>query len=80
MYLKSPAQLAAKAPAPRLTPTEQRVLARVKAKIERIRRDLLYARGLTQEGMRHVCFRPAPRLLSIGALTASQNRDRQRLG
>jgi len=44
----SPAQLAAKAPAPRLTVAEQRVLARVKAKIERIRRDLLRDKGLTQ--------------------------------
>ncbi len=45
----SPLQLAAKAPAPRLTPTEQRILLRAKAKIERIRQDLLTARGLTEE-------------------------------
>jgi len=44
-----PVQLTAKAPAPCLTPAEQRVLARAKAKIERIRRDLLHAKGLTQE-------------------------------
>lgn len=45
----TPLQLSAKAPAPRLTPTEQRSLLRAKAKIERIRRDLLTARGLTDE-------------------------------
>ena len=45
----TPLQLAAKAPAPRLTPAEQRVLLRAKAKIERMREDLLTARGLTEE-------------------------------
>ena len=45
----TPKQLAAKAPAPRLTPAEQRMLARAKAKIERIQRDLLHATGLTAE-------------------------------
>ena len=45
--LLSPLQLAAKAPAPRLTLTEQRTLARAKLKIERIRRDLLHSKGLT---------------------------------
>lgn len=45
----TPMQLAAKAPAPRLTPAEQRTLARAQVKIERIRRDLLHARGLTTE-------------------------------
>lgn len=45
----TPLQLAAKAPAPRLTPAEQRILLRAKGKIERIRRDLLTARGLTEE-------------------------------
>ena len=43
----TPMQLAAKVPAARLTPAEQRTLARAKAKIERIRQDLLRARGLT---------------------------------
>ncbi len=45
----TPKQLAAKAPAPRLTPAEQRALVRAKAKIERIQRDLLHAQGLTKE-------------------------------
>ncbi len=45
----TPLQLAAKAPAPRMTPVEQRTLLRAKAKIERIRQDLLKARGLTDE-------------------------------
>lgn len=36
-------------PAPRLTPAEQRTRARAQAKIERIRRDLLHAKGLTTE-------------------------------
>lgn len=43
----TPRLLAAKAPAPRLTSAEQRTLARAKAKIERIQRDLLHAKGLT---------------------------------
>jgi len=45
----TPLQLAAKAPAPRLTSAEQRTLLRAKAKIERIREDFLMARGLTDE-------------------------------
>ena len=45
----TPKQLAAKAPAPRLAPAEQRTLARAKAKIERIQRDILHATGLTEE-------------------------------
>jgi len=45
----SPVQLTAKAPTARLTAAEQRVLARAKAKIERIRSDLLHAKGLSQE-------------------------------
>jgi len=45
----TPLQLAAKAPAPRLTPPEQRVLLRAKAKIERIRQDLLAAKGLADQ-------------------------------
>lgn len=45
----APLQLAAKAPAPRLTQAEQRILHRAKAKIERIRHDLLTARGLTDD-------------------------------
>ena len=43
----TPKQLAAKAPAPRLTSAEQRTLARAKTKIEGIQRDLLHATGLT---------------------------------
>lgn len=45
----TPLQLAAKAPAAQLTPAEQRRLFRAKAKIERIRRDLLTTKGLTDE-------------------------------
>lgn len=45
----APLRLSAKAPAPRLTPAEQRALLRAKAKIERIQRDLLTAKGLTHE-------------------------------
>ena len=48
----TPKQLAAKAPAPRLTPAEQRILARAKAKIERIQQDLSHAKGLTEEEAR----------------------------
>ncbi len=47
--LLTPLQLAAKAPAPHLTPVEQRILLRAKGKIERIRQDLLVARGLTEQ-------------------------------
>lgn len=43
----APLQLTAKAPAPRLTVAEQRLLARARAKVERIQRDLASARGLT---------------------------------
>lgn len=43
----TPMQLAPKVPASGLTPAEQRALARAKAKIERIRKDLLNAKGLT---------------------------------
>ncbi len=43
----TPRQLAAKAPAPRLTSAEQRALSRAKAKIERIQHDFLHAKGLT---------------------------------
>ncbi len=45
----TPKQLAAKAPAPGLASGEQRALVRAKAKIERICRDLLHAKGLTEE-------------------------------
>lgn len=45
----TPMQLAAKAPAPRLSAAEQRTLARARAKIERIQRDLHHAKGLTTE-------------------------------
>ncbi len=47
--LLTPMQLSAKAPAARLTAPEQRTLARAKVKIERIRKDLLQAKGLTTE-------------------------------
>jgi len=45
--LLSPLQLAAKVPALRLTPTEQRTLVRARVKIERIRRDPIHSKGLT---------------------------------
>jgi bifunctional DNA-binding transcriptional regulator/antitoxin component of YhaV-PrlF toxin-antitoxin module len=45
--LLTPMQLAAKVPAPRLTSAEQRTLARAREKIERIRQEILRARGLT---------------------------------
>jgi AbrB family looped-hinge helix DNA binding protein len=45
----TPLRLAARAPAPRLTPAEQKTLRRARAKIERIRTDLLRARGLSRE-------------------------------
>ena len=45
----TPKHLAAKAPAPRLTAVEQRTLARARAKIEQIQRDLLRAKGLTSD-------------------------------
>jgi len=40
-------RLAEKAPAPKLSPTEQRLLTRAQAKIERIQKDLTQAKGLT---------------------------------
>jgi AbrB family looped-hinge helix DNA binding protein len=44
-----PKKLVEKAPAPKLTAREQKVLARARQKIERIRQDLAAARGLTAE-------------------------------
>ncbi len=48
----TPKRLAAKAPAPRLSPAEQKILVRAKAKVERIQKDLLHAKGLTDEEAR----------------------------
>jgi bifunctional DNA-binding transcriptional regulator/antitoxin component of YhaV-PrlF toxin-antitoxin module len=48
----TPKRLAAKVPALRLSAAEQRMLARVKAKIERIQQNLPRARGLTPEEAR----------------------------
>jgi AbrB family looped-hinge helix DNA binding protein len=45
----TPLHLSARAPAPRLTTPEQRMLPRVRTKIERIRKDLVRAKGLTRE-------------------------------
>ena len=45
----TPLQLSAKAPAPRLTASEQKVLRRARIKIERIRKDLRHGKGLTRE-------------------------------
>jgi AbrB family looped-hinge helix DNA binding protein len=45
----TPLQLSAKAPAPRLTAPEQKLLLRARGKIEQIRKDLCRARGLTRE-------------------------------
>ena len=45
----TPLQLSAKAPAPRLTASEQKVLLRARTKIEHIRKDLVRAKGLTRE-------------------------------
>jgi len=45
----TPLQLSAKAPAPRLTAPEQKLLLRARGKIEQIRKDLGRARGLTRE-------------------------------
>ena len=45
----TPLQLSAKAPAPRLTASEQKLLLRARAKIEHIRKDLVRAKGLTRE-------------------------------
>ena len=44
----TPLQLSAKAPAPRLTASEQMVLLRARTKIEHIRKDLVRAKGLTR--------------------------------
>lgn len=44
-----PKRLVEKAPVPKLTPKEQKVLARAKRKIEAIRQDLASSRGLTRE-------------------------------
>lgn len=43
----SPLQVSVKAPAPRLSPAEQRLLARAQTKVERIQRNLRQAKGLT---------------------------------
>lgn len=43
----TPLQVRAKAPAPRLSSAEQRLLTRAQAKVEHIQRDLRHARGLT---------------------------------
>ena len=48
----TPKRLTAKAPALRLSPGEQKVLIRARAKIERIQRNLLKAKGLTREEAR----------------------------
>jgi AbrB family looped-hinge helix DNA binding protein len=48
----TPARLVPKIPAARLTPAEQRTLARAKAKIEQIQKDLVHAKGLTSEETR----------------------------
>ena len=45
----TPKHLAAKAPAPSLSPAEQRKLTRAKAKIERIQLDLVHSKGLTTD-------------------------------
>ena len=45
----TPLQLSAKAPALRLTASEQKVLLRARTKIEHIRKDLVRAKGLTRE-------------------------------
>lgn len=43
----TPKQLAEKAPAPKLSPGEQRLLAGAQVKIERIQKNLIQAKGLT---------------------------------
>lgn len=45
----TPKRLTEKVPVRRLSPSEQKMLLRAKAKVERIRRDLLHAKGLTKE-------------------------------
>ena len=47
--LLTPKRLTAKAPAPSLSPAEQRTLTRAKAKIERIQKDLVHSKGLTTD-------------------------------
>lgn len=48
----APKRLAAKAPARRFSPAEQKILVRAKTKVERIQKDLLHAKGLTNEEAR----------------------------
>ena len=43
----TPKRLADKAPAAKLSPAEQKILARAQAKIERIQKDILNSKGLT---------------------------------
>ena len=45
----TPLQVSAKAPAPRLTASEQKALLRARTKIEHIRKDLGRAKGLTRD-------------------------------
>jgi hypothetical protein len=45
----APKQLTEKAPVPKLTPKEQKILLRAHQKIEKIRKDLPSSRGLTEE-------------------------------
>ncbi len=45
----APKQLTEKAPVPKLTPKEQKLLLRARQKIEKIRKDLPSSRGLTEE-------------------------------
>ncbi len=45
----TPLHLSAKAPAARLTPAEQKILLRARAKIDQIRKDIVRARGLSRE-------------------------------
>ncbi len=41
--------LTGETPAPRLTAAEQKILARAKAKIEQIQKDMLHSKGLTRQ-------------------------------
>ena len=50
-----PRELTAKAPAPFLTKKEQKVLLRVKAKIEQIQKNILNSQGLTKEEIKLAC-------------------------
>lgn len=45
----APKQLTEKAPVPKLTPKEQKILLRAQQKIDKIRKDLPSSRGLTEE-------------------------------